>query len=485
LQEGDEEEHGMLPVGGVPKTVRRQMRPYRGLFRRSKGFEYVSRYVTGLLVSPNKTSQGIYAAQVWDGDGPSYRARHEAVFEAGWDAKELLPRHRALVAPEHRGRGREVISLDWTLVHHERGPHIYGVTKGYDYVARRMARSQTTGTAVIANRQLIDGIAVEIQEPNRGEEGDTYLKATVQASYAQTEQARTRRLELLHHLEHKLAYKKRTEIVVEMVRQLEEEGKFPQADSAFDNGVLTIELTRLIESKGKHRVSELESSRLILWHDRWRRMAEVAAELRQHHPESLRRVSVRCRTGEQKKLWAFTKTVRLKRYDRKRIAIGHERAELTDPPHFLVTNAVHWESGRMMEAWSFRWAAEVFHEFSKQGTGLEAAQVRNEEAVKRHLRLSCLAQSMLQHAPTVVSTSEHFAFAKGTLTFGQRCRAMTREVFHALLSVAQRLFAGGYSCERVTELLMPAWFTPRAETFHAKPSESCLDTFRTYRDDKR
>ncbi len=45
---------------------------------------------------------------------------------------------------------------------------------------------------------------------------------------------------------------------------------------------------------------------------------------------------------------------------------------------------VAWESGRIIATWSFRWVAEVFHEFSKQGTDLEAAQVRGEEAVKRH-----------------------------------------------------------------------------------------------------
>src|SRR5712671_2624610 len=101
----------------------------------------------------------------------------------------------------------------------------------------------------------------------------------------------------------------------------------------------------------------------------------------------------------------------------------------------------------------FRWAAAVFHEFSKQGTGLEAAQVRNEEAVNRHLRLSCLAQSLLQRAPTVASTSEQFAFAKGETTFGQRCQTITREVF---LSFAHRLFAGGSSCAQVAEALMPA-----------------------------
>jgi hypothetical protein len=441
---------------GVPETVRKGLRPYRDLFRRDEGFEYVSRYVTGLLVSPNKTLQGIYAQQVWPEKKPSRRAMHEAIFEAAWEAEELLPRHRALIAPEHRNRGREVISLDWTLVHHERGPHIYGVTKSYDYVERRMARFQTTVTAVIANRQLIDGIGVQIQKPDVSQEEEAYLKATVQASYEQMEHARTRLLELLHHLEHKLAYQKRTEIVVEMVAQLEAEGQFPQADYAFDNGVLTLDLTRLIESKGKHWVSEIESSRLILWKGEWRRVDEVATELRQQHPESFRRVHVRCRNGEQKEFWAFTKTVRLKKYARKRLAIIHERADLTDAPRFLLTDAVHWESGRMIETWSFRWAAEVFHEFSKQGTGLETAQVRNEEAVNRHLRLSCLAQSLLQRTPTVASSSEQFAFAKGAITFGQRCRAMTREVFHSLLAFAQRLFAGGYSCEQVTEALMPA-----------------------------
>ena len=446
----------MLPMVGVPETIRKGLRPYRDLFRRAEGFEYVSRYVTGLIVSPNKTLQGIYAQQVWEEDKPTRRTMHEAVFEAGWEAEELLPRHRTLIAPEHRGRGREVISLDWTLVHHDRGPHIYGTAKSYDYVERRMGRFQTVVTGVIANRQVIDGIDVRIQMPNVCKEEEAYLKATVQASYDQMEQARTRLLELLHHVEHKLAYKKRTEIVAEMVAQVEAEGKFPQADYAFDNGVLTLELTRLIESKGKHWVSELESSRHILWQDEWRRIDEVETELRQHHPESFRKVVVRCRNGEQKEYWAFTKTVRLKRYGRKRIVMVHERSDLTDKPRFLVADALHWESGRIIETWSFRWAAEVFHEFSKQGTGLEAAQVRNEEAVTRHLRLSCLAQSLLQRTPAVVSTSEQFAFAKGEKTFGQRCHAITREVFSSLLSFAQRLFAGGYSCEQVVEALMPA-----------------------------
>jgi hypothetical protein len=167
-------------------------------------------------------------------------------------------------------------------------------------------------------------------------------------------------------------------------------------------------------------------------------------------------VQVRCRKGRRKEFGTFTTTVRLKRSGRKRIARVHDRADLTDTPRFVVSEARHGESGRIIETWSFRWAAAVFHEFSKQGTGLEAAQVRNAEAGKRHLHLRCLAQSPRPRAPTVASTSEQFAFAKGETTFGQRCRAITREVFSSLLSVAQRLFAGGYPCDQVGQALMPA-----------------------------
>src|SRR5947207_15514571 len=52
-----------------------------------------------------------------------------------------------------------------------------------------------------------------------------------------------------------------TEMALEIVRHFEAEGRFPQAHYAIDKGVLTLELTRLIESRGKHWVSEIEVSR--------------------------------------------------------------------------------------------------------------------------------------------------------------------------------------------------------------------------------
>ena len=136
--------------------------------------------------------------------------------------------------------------------------------------------------------------------------------------------------------------------------------------------------------------------------------------------------------------------------------IVHEQQDLMDAPRFFVTDALHWESGRVIETWSYRWSSEIFHEFGKQVTGLEAAQVRKEEAVKRHFRLSCVAQSIVQRAPARESTSERYAVAEGQITYGQKWRARGREVMRSLLELIQHLLTKGKSCAEVLEVLMPA-----------------------------
>jgi hypothetical protein len=136
--------------------------------------------------------------------------------------------------------------------------------------------------------------------------------------------------------------------------------------------------------------------------------------------------------------------------------IAHEQEDLQDCPRFFVTDAKHWESMRILETWSSRWTSEVFHAFEKQVCSMEAAQVRKEEAVMRHFRLSCVAQSLIQRAPAMASKSERYAFAEGLITFGRKCRVISREILRAMLALCQRYFAEGKTCDHVLDLLMPA-----------------------------
>jgi len=87
---------------------------------------------------------------------------------------------------------------------------------------------------------------------------------------------------------------------------------------------------------------------------------------------------------------------------------------------------------------------------------METAQVRKEKAVPRHFRLSCVAQALIQRAPAVASKSERYEFAEGRITFGQKCRTISRDVLRAMLALCQRSFAEGKTCDQVLEVLMPA-----------------------------
>jgi hypothetical protein len=180
----------MLPIIEVPESIRQGMLPYRLVFRRQEGFDHVSRYVTGLMISPNKTLQGIYDLQVWGPDDkPTRRAMHAGVFEAGWDGDRLMALHRAEVARDQHGGGRQVISLDWTFAHHDRGPEIFANTWAWDYVEERMARFQTVVTAVVSNRQRVDGLELVVQEPSPRREELVYLQHTARETYEEMEEA--------------------------------------------------------------------------------------------------------------------------------------------------------------------------------------------------------------------------------------------------------------------------------------------------------
>ena len=108
----------MVPIVGVPATLCQGLMKYREIFCREAGCAHVS---------PNQPLQGMYDLPVWgDAPGPSRCAMHEAIFEAAWSAETLMAPHRSVLAPEHRGRGREGLSLDWASAQQECGPKIEG-----------------------------------------------------------------------------------------------------------------------------------------------------------------------------------------------------------------------------------------------------------------------------------------------------------------------------------------------------------------------
>ncbi|UJB69621.1 hypothetical protein HRE53_25505 [Acaryochloris sp. 'Moss Beach'] len=144
-----------------------------------------------------------------------------------------------------------MISLDWTLGHHERSKQIFGVKRQYDYVDNCMSCYQTILTAVAANRVRQDGIGVAVQAAQWEAAELEYLKMTRQGEYETIAAAMERLSELVAYQHNRDAYQTRTELLSAMIEQIEGEGQFPTADYAFDAGVCAADLTTVIEGFGR------------------------------------------------------------------------------------------------------------------------------------------------------------------------------------------------------------------------------------------
>ena len=83
------------------------------VYGQAEGFEPGARSGTGLSLRTKQTRPGLAEAHGWPGGPPRRRARHAAVLDAGGAAAHGRHRHRALVAPDQQGRGREGLSVDW------------------------------------------------------------------------------------------------------------------------------------------------------------------------------------------------------------------------------------------------------------------------------------------------------------------------------------------------------------------------------------
>ena len=187
----------MVPIPGLPATIARGMAGFRALCGRRDGVAPVSRDVSGLVLSPNQTWQGLDARQVWDRDPPSRRARPAAVCEAGGESPAVITRPRVPVARDHHGRGREVISRDGTLAPHARGRRLFGLAWAYADVPRRTARVHPVSTAVGAPRPVMEGLETVGPAPQARHEENAEVEATSRDRARPLEAARKRSREVL------------------------------------------------------------------------------------------------------------------------------------------------------------------------------------------------------------------------------------------------------------------------------------------------
>jgi DDE superfamily endonuclease len=95
--------------------------------------------------------------------------------------------------------------------------------------------------------------------------------------------------------------------------------------------------------------------------------------------------------------YAYCHTHTLQNLGKQRFVISFETQDLSDEPKFYVSNRLHWRAGGILRIRRHRWPIEVYHEEGK-AEGLDKYQVRQFDAIIKHIACVCVTYSMLKRA---------------------------------------------------------------------------------------
>jgi hypothetical protein len=137
-------------------------------------------------------------------------------------------------------------------------------------------------------------------------------------------------------------------------------------------------------------------------------LEDFAARLKQEHLDRLQNggkpifqpITIAYK-GEPETYYSYCNTHHLHNFGKHRLVINYRQADLADNPTFFISNRLVWQAAGITRIRRHRWPVEVYHEEGK-AEGLDQYQLRDFEAIQRHVALVAVVYSLLraaQHDP--------------------------------------------------------------------------------------
>ena len=99
--------------------------------------------------------------------------------------------------------------------------------------------------------------------------------------------------------------------------------------------------------------------------------------------------------GKKETYYAYCQTHTTQNLGVQRLVISFSKPDLSDTPQFYVSNRLNWRAGGILRIRRHRWPIETYHEEGK-AEGLDKYQVRQFDAVQKHIACVCVTYSMLK-----------------------------------------------------------------------------------------
>ncbi len=409
----------MFPIVQFPEIVQHYAPHFRDVFSPEALIQF-ERYLSGLIVSENKTVDGINRLVVEESRNQS--SLNRMLTESPFRLKDVNQARLELLQSVAGTRMKPygVVSIDDTLLTHY-GQHFEGIAWLYDHTHECYTWAHNLVTLHYSDDQTDYPLLFQLWKPMDLEKMESGLvKAGIplkaEKLALKTSQPEKWRQYLWgvwnrkqNRPEVEALYASKLIMAKQLLRQWVKdhpEAHYPVAiDTWYTQSPF---LTYLVKELHLDYVGSLSEKEILLREGEEQDLKDFAKQLREKHEQALEQggkavfkpITIHFKDTRET-YYTYCHTHCLRKFAKQRLVISHRQRDLADDPVFLISNRRTWQALGIVRIHRHRWPVEVYHEEGK-AEGLDQYQVRSLTAIERHIALVAVAYSLLraaQHDP--------------------------------------------------------------------------------------
>jgi SRSO17 transposase len=424
----------MIPIVEYPSVVTSHLSVFESVFTKPQAKNF-ARYVTGLMISPNRTVSAMNDLFYAHND---QSALNNFITDSTWSDDELDDARYRVILDGLKRRNKDcegdgIFAMDDTLSH-KTGKHIEYVGYYFDH-----AEGKQTLAHDVLTTHLIKG---RLSIP---------LDAWVYLKKEQLEDDKKKKKKEGED-EDSDEFKDKNQVTRELIQKAHSKD-IPFLYVVGDSWFFCRDTAELAHSLGKVWIFQSKSDRVVLMPEGWVQLSEWAKTT--VPKEKFKRVKVRYKDKEQT-YWCYEANLRmrsLKDAQRVRVVVSYDNPALEGEPSFYCSNRLDMKADKLLNVYARRWKIDSFYRDAKQNLGMEEYEMRKIEGVRRHLAMVLIAHTLLVLGPVPTTTQSSGSSNKDTKlrsidvaradacleTIGSRCRLAYREVLVSFITLVLRV----------------------------------------------
>jgi hypothetical protein len=406
----------MFPLVDFPTLVQHYALFFSKVFSPEAFIEF-KRYISGLIVSENKTVDGINRLFVNESRNQSSLNR---LLTASPFSLESLNQSRLKMldsVPGTRLKHRGVLSIDDSLLIHF-GQSFEQIAKLFDPVSQSYVWAHDLVTLHYSDDLTDYPLLFELWQPPVLAQLEQGLRAAQvplkAAKEILKETAPDKWRAYLMHLwgrkrkkqpELEALYDSKVKIAQSLLRSWVSEHPDWKWPVTFDNWYTQPDFCRFLDQiLHLSYVGTLAESDEVILQTGKTTLKNFAARLKKEHQAALKngkppvfqQVTIPFK-GSEETYYSYCQTHHIHNMGKQRLVINYRQADLGDNPIYLISNRLVWQAPGITRVRRHRWSVEVYHEEGK-AEGLDQYQLRDFGAIQRHVALVAIVYSLLRTA---------------------------------------------------------------------------------------